>query len=403
MKNIVVFAYEFDKLLEPLLNNVKNERVLVVSFLPISENTREYCVEKFSEIHFMDNIDFKNMEKICHQIEMFSKKVELIIAVEEYALLPAAQCREKFNVKGMKTDEILVYRNKFHMIKNLVDNIVKLPAYKLLDQTSPNEFLEKYNKIVLKPTMGMGSKHMYVLDNIVDLDFALNHRRKDKEYLVEEYIDGTVYHCDIVVQNGEIILFSSMQYLDFQYEFNQNKFLRSISVTDECIKNELLAASKDVVNQFSINNSVLHLELIRNKKGIYFCEVGKRAGGAAVVEVINAMFGINLIEADIKLQLNEPITEIKQKYNLGGWIIFHPEEGVITKIRGVEEINSNKSTTSSQLFIRVGEQTHKPKYCSTSVASFTFVANSPTELIKNLQFIEDTFNVMYQKKEENLV
>ena len=244
-----------------------------------------------------------------------------IASIAETAGLDCARLREFFNVPGSKLKDILRFFNKEQMKQHLLSKGIArnlIPKYVKFDQNCFITDREKYiNNIIdkfklpmfVKPISGTGSLGICKLENKDQLiAWCDSHLNTSCEYEIEEYIEGELYHCASIIQDGQIKLSFVSKYLNPCGEaFLKQKLLGSIILDQEDsialdIKNFNYLIIKAMM---PIEDCVTHHEIFRRKNGEFvFLEIANRViEGGRVAEMFYDQFGLNLREIDYKLRL----------------------------------------------------------------------------------------------------
>ncbi|WP_373850324.1 acetyl-CoA carboxylase biotin carboxylase subunit family protein [Jeotgalibaca porci] len=406
MKTSIFLLLSLNNFLDILkIETSKVDKVHILTPLDNLEYTEEE-LSKFLGVHnkiiISRNVTIKKLNSMLNTIDSNSN-IENVFAFEEYCLLGAAVLREYFKINGKYPKEILPFRDKKIMIKLLEKSdiqSVKIPyTEEYVDYKQVSNLLKEYNKVIAKRRDGMGSKDMVIFTNdltISQIKELASRIRKDKKYLVQEFIEGSVFHYDTYIIDRTPIIDNIMMYQDHQFEFDSNDSLSAVSVADDDLRSRLINSAHDIIRSYGFDKVTLHLEMIHSDAGIYFCEVGVRPGGAGVVPVVQELYGINLFEVEYSLQSNEihrlPNRTIEQ-VNYGGWTIIHPTEGYVTYVSDVNEILSVEGVKSAKSFIAVGDYLSAGKHCATKVFQAVYtsedietVSSSKDKILSNFKF-----------------
>lgn len=162
---------------------------------------------------------------------------------------------------------------------------------------------------IIKPISGLGSKAVRKISNIRDLNDYLSNINwhEYKEFILEEYIPGNEVDIDILVQNGEIKYMS----LYDNYTWGDPYFMQVAgnipSNLSKSIQRKLKKLAKNIVKIFKIKNACLHFEAMASDRGVYPIELNVRMGGAETYTFNKGVFGVDLIEASVKIATNQKL------------------------------------------------------------------------------------------------
>lgn len=318
------------------------------------------------------------------------KQIEYVFAFEEYCLLPAARLREALGIFGRKVEDVAPFRDKELMVRWLVEKkplTVKVPyTERFSGEGQITRLVDSYGKVIAKRTDGMGSKDIQLFSQEQSEESrmdALAGIRKDKEYILQEFIDGKVYHYDTFIIGNIPQIDNLMEYVEHQFEYKHNKALTALSVSDTVLKRKLVSAAHEILKIYNLNNVVVHLELIYNGKDVYFCEIGIRPGGAGVVPAVKFLYGADLYDIDYLFQANRSgkiDAQIRTPTDVAGWSVIYPVKGVVAEISGLDELKKNKNIKLLNCAIKVGDSLSAQKHCASCVLLAVYTAEDQAQL-----------------------
>ncbi|MDP7992171.1 ATP-grasp domain-containing protein [Bacillus sp. MHSD_36] len=250
---------------------------------------------------------YSNQLVDIEMLELFrNNPYRKIIALSELDILRAARLREKLGIGGQNIESATAFRNKIVM-KDLVSRAkFKVPKYReLVSVFDLYEFIEENNfPIVIKPVDGMGSRDTFIFYTMDELKLYLE-KATLSNVMVEEYIEGDMYHIDGLFINHEVGFVSVGKYSTSTLSFKTNQGQGTILLHPN---NEVFIRLKDyiecLVKAFPTPKySSFHCEVFLTKSNdIIFCEIASRTAGGRVSEAIHFTYGIDLNETWIKLE-----------------------------------------------------------------------------------------------------
>lgn len=232
---------------------------------------------------------------------MRSRKIDRIVALDDFDVEKAAHLREHFRIPGMGQTTGRHFRDKLAMRMKAQDAGIKVPMFSSL--FNDNEIFEFTQKVqypcVVKPrseASATGIKKVYNSGQLWEVVHYLGDRRH--EYLVEQFKPGDVFHVDSLSLNGEFVFSRSSQYLSTPMEVaHGGGIFRSVTVPiGSALDIELQEVNAQVMKAFGMNYSATHSEFIKDHETgeIIFLETASRVGGANLAEMVEASSGINL-------------------------------------------------------------------------------------------------------------
>jgi len=266
------------------------------------------------------------------------QRVDYVAAAGERFLVPAAQFRETLGLPGFRVEQMEVFRDKRVMKAHFRSHGVATPEY--LSITRPSDaaaLLDKHGTLILKPVDAMGSMGVHRVDRQAELA-ALDAQGLDGQYEAEQFITGTMFHIDSVVQDGQSLVSTASQYLDPNSFLQLDSQCRSATVDAGPLLDRLLEFNRQVLAAVEWFSGVTHLEVFRTTDDeLIFCEIAGRPGGGGIIPGFAHRFGLNLPVVALLPQLDRPMPEIVERQPVDrraiGWsLIYPPHEGILRQL-----------------------------------------------------------------------
>jgi len=135
--------------------------------------------------------------------------------------------------------------------------------------------------------------------NVVDF-------RAGNDLALEEYLDGVEFDVDLVLDDGECAFSSvSQQAPTVEPSFQETGLHCPPDHSPKAVRN-LVDLSVQTVQAFGFTRGVLHVEGKCTSKGPRIVEVNARMGGGRIHQVVDAVWGVDLIEAHLRAALDVP-------------------------------------------------------------------------------------------------
>lgn len=232
---------------------------------------------------------------------MRSRKIDRIVALDDFDVEKAAHLREHFRIPGMGQTTGRHFRDKLAMRMKAKEAGIRVPMFSSL--FNDNEIFEFTQKVqypcVVKPrseASATGIRKVYNSEQLWEVVHYLGDRRHD--YLVEQFRPGDVFHVDSLSVQGDFVFTRASQYLSTPMEVaHGGGIFRSVTVPfDSADDRALRKINAEVMRAFGMNYSASHSEFIKdNETGeMIFLETASRVGGANLAEMVEASSGINL-------------------------------------------------------------------------------------------------------------
>ncbi|PIR11344.1 MAG: hypothetical protein COV52_04385 [Gammaproteobacteria bacterium CG11_big_fil_rev_8_21_14_0_20_46_22] len=229
--------------------------------------------------------------------------VDRIITRQERLLLFAAELRAHFNLPGLPVEETKAYRDKREMKNRLISKGVRVPkSFSLNHLRGLSEAQYPWQgKTILKPVDGgssVGISRFETFSQAIEYVEKKENSVDEEGYLLEEYIEGDIYHLDGFFYQGRIVTMLAHRYMGSCLEFAQGSPVASYQV-----HNSYLNFAERCLKALGGECVTFHLEFILTRSGPAFLECAARAGGAEIIQMYHLKTGINLNVLDIASQI----------------------------------------------------------------------------------------------------
>ena len=248
-----------------------------------------------------------------------SQPIDRIVALDEFDMENVSALREHLRIPGMGLTTVRYFRDKLAMRARAKEAGIPVPEFvHVLNYDCLREFMHRVPAPwLLKPrsqASGIGMKKIHEpaelwpwLDQLGD---------KQSNYLLEQFIPGSVYHVDSVASEREVVFAEAHAYGTPPLETSHQGgvFTTRTLPRDSAEVKTLLEINHKVLEDLGFLRGVTHAEFLKAHTDgrIYFLEVAARVGGAYISDVIEAATGINLWREWARLEVGAG----KQPYQL---------------------------------------------------------------------------------------
>ncbi|HYI11272.1 MAG TPA: hypothetical protein VEK57_19615 [Thermoanaerobaculia bacterium] len=272
--------------------------------------------------------------------------IDQVETLWEPAVLLAARVREAFGAPGLSYDEALCFRDKDRMKQAVSAAGLRTPRHQR--GSSARECAEAAERvgfpICLKPVAGAGSENTFRCDSMAELEAALNKAGRDREYNIEEFIDGEEFTFDTISVEGRVVYESLSWYRPRPLIGRSVEWISPQTVTlreyDAPQFDEGRELGRNVLRALKHQSGFAHMEWYRKSDGeVVFGEIAARPPGAHTVDTMNFASDIDLFtgwaEAIVHGTFDVPFERL---YNCA--IVFKRAsgQGRIRRIEGLERI-----------------------------------------------------------------
>lgn len=275
--------------------------------LVTSENLKEknWPWEAIDEVFYMPELK-PSVWNLDHLVQGFShlmqtRKVDAVIALDDYDVEKAALIRETFRIPGMGQTTHRYFRDKLAMRQKAKDSGINVPEFtSVFNNDEVNRFVDKVpGPWVLKPRSEASASGIKKITNRDQLWEALNELGEERHlFLLESFKPGDVYHVDSLTFNKDIVFTSASKYLAPPMEVSheggvfRTKTLGRYSDEFKALDD----VNAKVLSSFGLIYGATHTEFIRSKDDgkYYFLETSSRVGGAHIPDLVEASSNINI-------------------------------------------------------------------------------------------------------------
>jgi biotin carboxylase len=230
-----------------------------------------------------------------------TRHIDRIVALDEFDMENAAALREHLRVPGMGLTTVRYFRDKLSMRGRAREVGILVPEFvHILNYEDLNDFMRRIpGPWLLKPrsqASGIGMKKIQAPEELWPWLEQLGD--KQSEYLLEEFIPGTVFHVDSVVSGRETLFAEAHGYgtppLDVSHQ--GGVFTTRTLQRDSPDSRTLKDLNRQVIEGLGLVRGVTHTEFLKAHADnrVYFIEIAARVGGAYISDVVEAATGINL-------------------------------------------------------------------------------------------------------------
>jgi biotin carboxylase len=132
--------------------------------------------------------------------------------------------------------------------------------------------------------------------------------RAGSDLLLEQYLDGVEFDVDLILQDGQCLFSSVSQNWPTAEPSFQETGLHLPPDHDKRAVRKLVDLSVQTVQAFGFRRGVLHVEGKCTSHGPRVIEVNARMGGMRIHQIVEAVWGVDLIEAQLRSCLDLPQT-----------------------------------------------------------------------------------------------
>lgn len=258
-------------------------------------------LNKVEEIYIKNKIDF--VVPGCNDIS-FKSACEFLERKKHILNLDSVEINDKLNVKS-------------EFKKFALSNQIKVP----LEYQINNFDFEIKSKYIVKPTDSYSGRGVTVISkkNISEIDqiieFAIANS-KNKNFIIEEFVEGTLYSHSAFIRNGHIYkdfiveehCLNNQFAVDHSWVIQEDEFVLINSIRNEIQK---------IIQKLNLCDGLIHTQFICNLKEFWILEVTRRCPGDLYSLLIQKSTGFNYAREYVKniLKIELEIENEYENYN----------------------------------------------------------------------------------------
>jgi biotin carboxylase len=229
------------------------------------------------------------------------KKIDRIVALDEFDMETAATLREHMRIPGMGLTTMRYFRDKLAMRMQALEHGIRVPDFiPVLNHDDIRYYLSQVSgPWVLKPrseASAIGIKLIETPEALWPVLDSLGDQQSSS--LLEKFIPGDVYHVDSVVSERATVFSSVSRYGQPPMAVAQKGgiFTTYLLPGDSEEATALRTLNRELIRALGLVRGVSHAEFIRahSDGDFYFLECAARVGGAYISEMVEIATGINL-------------------------------------------------------------------------------------------------------------
>ncbi|MGN6104018.1 MAG: ATP-grasp domain-containing protein [Kofleriaceae bacterium] len=235
-----------------------------------------------------------------------------IISISEFDLLRAAKLRDLLGIEGQRYESALAFRNKLRMKDIASAAGLAVPAYRRVDTPADVfAFVEEHGpRIVLKPIVGAGATHTYMIRSFEDVHRVMAEgifgpAELPSAFEVESLVDGVMHHVDGIYQDGAFIALWPSVYVSPCHVYAQGIMHASTTLAlDNPLAQRLCAFVEKLLAALPTPASTgVHAEIFHTTDDrLVLCEIASRVGGPRIPDLFRTATDFELVPAMIQGQ-----------------------------------------------------------------------------------------------------
>jgi predicted ATP-grasp superfamily ATP-dependent carboligase len=261
------------------------------------DNLAQEVRSALSEYYRVDDMhNYDDLVRACGFFTHRYGKIDRLDSLNEYWLSTEARLRDDFNIFGVRGTEIDFIRRKSRMKAKFREAGVPVARGQIVHTADDAHALirETGYPVIAKPDDGVGAIATYRLNGNQDLA-AFFETKPDTDYIMEEFISGTLYSFDgLADRSGNPVFFTAHTFSQGIMEtVNESRHLYYYSLRD--IPAGLEKIGRDCLRAFNVRERFFHIEFFQTAADQYVSlEVNMRPPGGYTTDMFNYACDIDI-------------------------------------------------------------------------------------------------------------
>lgn len=238
------------------------------------------------------------------------RRLDRIVALDEFDLEVAALVREHMGLPGMGTTATAFYRDKLAMRTGAREAGFLAPEFcRVLNYDELREYMERVAAPwLLKPRAEASALGIRKIEEPEQLWRALDELGDlQSNYLLEQFVPGDIFHVDSIVSEGKVVFSVAHQYGRPPMQVMHEGGVFTTRTVDRASRDwqGLTEVNARLAPALGMAHGVTHGEYIKahGDGRYYFLEIAARVGGAFIADLVAASTGVNLWREWAKLEV----------------------------------------------------------------------------------------------------
>ncbi|MEV4113340.1 ATP-grasp domain-containing protein [Nonomuraea sp. NPDC049695] len=218
--------------------------------------------------------------------------------------------------------------------------------------------------LIVKPADSSGSKGITVLndpgDRQADLLGAIEHARKNsfsRQVILEQLIEGSHGAVESFFADGRLAFMAVTDRVITGPPAMISLAHVVPAALDPSVYARLSEAITAICAEVGHRHGPVNFDFVLTPGGdLFFIEMGARLGGNGMPLMVRHAFGLNTVEAAIRLALGEPLTiDVTHRRTAALRILAAETDGVLTAVEGLAELRRMPEAVDVQVFKSPGD------------------------------------------------
>jgi len=269
----------------------------------------------------IDNLEDGEFSQLLANLHA-ERPIDALLSTSEAAILPVAREAQRIGTPHPRYEALWGAVYKSQLRETLRAHGLRSPDFEVLSEEQLIDGIVPSLSLpfVVKPTRGFAKQFSAICYGQADFDAFLAELRQSRQcadpmidhlvsrdYLIEQYIDGTLHSAEVIVQDGKVSCFATT--IRFRADYSEILEMTATmpSGLDAAQRDEIKTYVQAVFSALGLDVGLYHVELLRDAKGPCLVEINARMMGSVAPQMYRMLTGIDPFELLVRLHLGEPI------------------------------------------------------------------------------------------------
>ncbi|SFC35286.1 Biotin carboxylase [Bacillus sp. OV322] len=315
----------------------------------------------------------------------------------EYSVQLAAYLSESLGLQGISVKSVQLATDK-HLMRDVLNKVDNQYVFYEVVKTK-NDLLKLKGKIpypfILKPISGAGSMNVCKVSSDEDFKrFECEYKESSGIiYICEEFLKGKEISVEAISFNGKHKIIGITE----KYTTGSPHFIETGHVFPYCLEEVQQKQVSDsitaILNSIGHNTGLTHTELILTDSGPKVVETHVRPGGDGITDLVMHSTGISMFHALFMYDLYEIEEFPVHPAHVTSNQFFFFEEGIISKVEGIEQIRENPQVIAINLSFKEGDSLKTPTDSTNRHGNAILIADDREGINKLVDQVHKTIRV----------
>ena len=394
MKKILILAGGNDQcaLIEEIRRYHNNDVEILLADMNPNAKAIPYA-DKFLEISTMDRAAVLEVAK--------KEKIDYILtACGDQPLSTMAFVSEQLGLPTYLSErEVRDLTNKRYMKDKMLANDIPTSKHIYISREWNGILPDMQYPLVVKPVDSNGSKGVKKVFSSDEIEAALKEAFSYSitgDVIIEEFKAGEELSIDLYVEGSEAKLLcvtASKKIKENKNSFTivQSYYPPQVSYNEAKIVN----IAQKIVDAWGLHDTPLLIQMIVNNDEYNVLEFSARMGGGSKYHLIKELSGIDIMSVYVRMVMGEkPHVNPRKMYNNAIMSYVYCKPGEFVALNGFDELKEQGYLYSYFTYRMAPSTIVKSDTSSDRVAGFLVVADSETEVLEKLQYVNEHLAVL---------